>query len=122
VALRNIFVVSIGGIVGSLLRWIISLPFNETDWPYGTLIVNFLGAGILIYALRYFQLHSDPKWWWRPAIASGFCGGFTTYSAFAVQVQGYLELHKYFAAGSYVIISVAGTYLIMTIISRKLLK
>ena len=119
-ALRNILVVSIGGIVGSLLRWLISLPIHENGRPGGTLIVNFLGAGILICALHYFQTHSDPRWWWRPAIASGFCGGFTTYSAFAVQVQGYLDENEYGAATIYVLVSLIGTYVIMTVISRRL--
>jgi len=122
VTLKSIFVVFIGGIIGSLLRWLISLQFHETGFPIGTLFVNISGAGFLLLALSYFERHPRPRWWWRPAIATGFCGGFTTYSAFAVQVQDYLELHKYFAAGSYVVLSVAGTYLIMTIISRKLLK
>ncbi|CAB4539746.1 unannotated protein [freshwater metagenome] len=116
-ALRNILVVSLGGIIGSLLRWLISLPTHENGRPGGTLIVNFIGAGILIYALNYFQAHPNPRWWWRPAIASGFCGGFTTYSAFAVQIQGYLAENEYGAATLYVLVSLIGTYVVMTVIS-----
>jgi CrcB protein len=119
---RSILVVSIGGIVGSLLRWLISLPVHENGLPGGTLLVNFLGSGILFYSLLYFQSHPSTKWWWRPAIASGFCGGFTTYSAFAVQVEKYLAESEYGAALLYVLVSLIGTYLILQIISRKVAK
>ena len=128
-ALRNIFVVSLGGIIGSLLRWLISLTAHENGLPGGTLIVgfpggtlfvNFAGAGILLISLNYFQAHPNPRWWWRPAIATGFCGGFTTYSAFAVQVQDYLAKSQFGPALMYVAASLIGTYLVMLLISKRL--
>lgn len=119
-ALRNIFVVSLGGIIGSLLRWLISLTSHENGFPGGTLFVNFAGAGILLISLNYFQAHPNPRWWWRPAIATGFCGGFTTYSTFAVQVQDYLAKSQFGPALMYVAVSLIGTYLVMLLISKRL--
>jgi CrcB protein len=118
-ALRNIFAVSIGGIIGSLLRWLISLTANENGRPGGTLVVNFVGSGILLWAFYYFKAHPSIRWWWRPAISSGFCGGFTTYSAFAVQMQGYLEKHQYGPALLYISVSLIGTTIVMALVSKK---
>ena len=119
-ALRNILVVFLGGIIGSLLRWLISLQFHETGFPVGTLFVNISGAGVLLIALSYFERYPSPRWWWRPAIATGFCGGFTTYSTFALQIEEDLARDQFGSALLYISASLFGTLLLMLIISRKL--
>ena len=119
-ALRNIFVVFLGGIIGSLLRWLVSLQFHETGFPVGTLFVNISGAGVLLIALSYFERYPSPRWWWRPAIATGFCGGFTTYSTFALQIEEDLARDQFGSALLYISASLFGTLLLMLIISRKL--
>lgn len=119
-ALRNIFVVSIGGIIGSLLRWLISLAFSETGFPWGTLLVNYTGSIILMVALLYINGHKSPQWWWRPAIAAGFCGGYTTYSAFALKLDQYFAHGNVASAIGYTAASLIGTYILVFVTHETL--
>lgn len=117
---RVIAVVSAGGIIGSLARWLISLPFSEKGFPWGTLIVNYVGSVILMVILLYVRDHKSPKWWWRPALGAGFCGGFTTYSAFALKVDQYFAHAQYSNAIAYTVASLLGTYLLVVVTHEAL--
>ena len=69
--------VAIGGALGSALRFAASGGAHPT-W-IGTLAVNLIGCAVfgwLVGARRS-----------SPALSAGFCGGLTTFSAFAVQLQ-----------------------------------
>jgi CrcB protein len=64
-----------------LFSKIVSTPFI----PYGTLTVNFLGClliGIVYGVSERFHFFSPQ---WRLFLATGVCGGFTTFSAFAYE-------------------------------------
>jgi CrcB protein len=83
-------------------------------------MVNYIGSTILIIALIYFKDHKSPKWWWRPAIATGFCGGFTTYSAFALKMDQYFAHQQYGTAITYALASIIGTYLLVFVAHEAL--
>ena len=101
--------VAVGGAVGSMCRyltmnWVSS--FTSKEFPYGTLAVNILGSfllGLLIAFLvtilpRGRELHA--------LIAVGFLGGFTTFSAFSMDVYLLMEKGQMMAAATYIILSV----------------
>jgi CrcB protein len=115
---RALLVVAAGGIAGSLLRWAFSLWIPSSGFPLSTLLVNYIGSGILMAVVVFANHHPAAKWWWRPALGSGFCGGFTTYSAFAVKVEQYLQANRYGAAIGYMTASIIGTYLIIIAIHK----
>lgn len=71
--------VALGAAVGAPLRFVLAHSLDRR-WPAGTLLVNTLGSG-LIGLFSALSLDGDA---WA-LLATGFCGGLTTYSAFAVQ-------------------------------------
>jgi CrcB protein len=112
---KSLGVIAIGGMAGSLARWGIAGAMDESAFPWATLLVNYLGAVLLALLIVYAEEHSALKWWWQPLLGTGFCGGFTTYSAFAVQVDGYLTTGQSGKALAYIVASLAGTYLLVVV-------
>ncbi len=85
--LEAILLVMAGASVGATARFLISHYFSEASahhgFPFGTLIVNVLGSFIVGYVLTWTADHAHDRW--RLLAATGFCGGFTTFSAFAFE-------------------------------------
>lgn len=85
--MRQFLLVFIGGGFGSVLRYAISKFLNnsETTIPYGTFLANILGSffiGIILgIALKQNTLNTNQTL----LLATGFCGGFTTFSTFAYE-------------------------------------
>ena len=71
--------VALGAAVGTPLRYALSHLLDDR-WPFGTLLVNVVGS-LLIGGFAALAL--DGQGW--ALLATGFCGGLTSFSAFAVQ-------------------------------------
>jgi CrcB protein len=76
--------VALGGAVGAALRFAIAGRYDgPRGFPWGTLVVNVAGSGLLgVLSAMALSGHATAL------LGTGFCGGFTTYSAFAVQTRG----------------------------------
>jgi CrcB protein len=89
--------VAVGGALGSLARYGLSHALPARDGvPLGTLTENLVGAFLLGLLLQWLlrRGHETPRRrWLRLTLGTGVLGGFTTYSAFA------LELHRLLAGG-----------------------
>jgi CrcB protein len=94
----------------------------DHGFPWATLIVNYIGSGFLMALVVYVNHHQSPQWWWRPALGAGFCGGFTTYSAFAVKIDQYLNAANYLSAILYVAASIVGTYVVVVSVHKIMTK
>ena len=86
--LRAFLFVGLGGALGSMARYGVSLTVNrltEHPFPIATFIINIVGCFLsgLLFGLgqKNQWIHSDG---WL-VLATGFCGGFTTFSAFALE-------------------------------------
>lgn len=81
--------VAAGGATGASLRYIaaqVTHNFLGEDFPYGTLLVNFVGSVIIGYLLILLPSEADnPVPLMRLLLITGVLGGFTTYSAFSVE-------------------------------------
>lgn len=104
--MRSLALVALGGAAGTLSRFGVNevLP-DEGLFPWATFIVNVVGSfalGVLLAAVLHRRSESL-----RLLLGTGFLGGFTTYSALAVEtdalVRGdHLVLGIAYAVGSVV--------------------
>jgi len=83
---RNIIFVAIGGMLGCVARYLSVLAIVNAfpfTFPLGTFAVNVVGCLLMGAAVgvseRFGWMHHE----WRLFVTVGFCGGFTTFSAFA---------------------------------------
>ncbi|CNH13768.1 camphor resistance protein CrcB [Yersinia thracica] len=115
---NTLLAVFIGGGVGSVARWLVSMKLNSfsPNIPVGTLIVNLVGAFIIGLTLALFTriTHIDPVW--KLLITTGFCGGLTTFSTFSVEVVYLLQDGKLAWAAGTVALNLAGS-LTMTMLA-----
>lgn len=102
--LKHILLVGLGGAIGSMLRYASSLVIKSNHFPYATLLVNIVGSFVigLIMAMAIKQ-HSFTNW--RLFIATGICGGFTTFSALSWDALQMLQQQRYNIAVVYIVSS-----------------
>lgn len=79
--IKNLLLVGLGGAVGSMLRYSVQRFANTPGFPYGTLLVNLVGC-FLIGLLWGLVTRNSMTQITALILMSGFCGGFTTFSAF----------------------------------------
>lgn len=101
--------VALGGAIGSAARYGVNVWSGRvlgTEFPWHTLIVNVLGCFLmgLLTGLMALKLNLPPEA--RAFLTAGILGGFTTFSAFSLDVALLVERKAMLAAGSYVASSV----------------
>jgi len=105
----NVLLVAAGGAVGAAARHLVgtaSLRAFGPGFPYGTLIVNIVGSlamGLLVGILAERASGSEGL---RLFLATGFLGGFTTFSAFSLDFANMWERGDVAAAIGYAALSV----------------
>ncbi|GAA0439263.1 MAG: fluoride efflux transporter CrcB [Bacillota bacterium] len=107
VNVKNSLAIGLGGVVGSLFRYLISLIIIAEGFPFATLCVNLMGCFILSYILhndKVKKILSPPMF---ASLSVGLIGSFTTFSTFSVET---IELwnKSQLLAVLYCIISVLG--------------
>lgn len=103
----NCIIVGMGGFIGAVLRYLIGLlPLNlESGFPVKTFFINIIGAFIIGIVAALATKHAiDPKW--SLFLKVGICGGFTTFSSFALETDQLLAGGKYGAAFAYAVLSI----------------
>jgi len=102
------FMVALGGALGSVGRYGVGLALARYEsFPIGTLMANVLGSLLIGFCAGLFE--GDQKS--RPAalfLMIGFCGGFTTFSAFSLQSLELLRHQAWLKVGGNMVLSVAG--------------
>lgn len=108
ILLKHIAFVIIGSATGGTIRYLISLYFLSkglTKFPWATLSINLVGCFLIgiIYAAIGKSVHEQNL---KLLLATGFCGGFTTFSAFAIENLHLLKQGATTSAIAYIALSV----------------
>jgi CrcB protein len=106
----NILLVALGGALGAVSRHLVNgalLKRLGPGWPYGVFTINVLGGllmGVLVGILAHRGGAEQEKW--RLLIGVGVLGGFTTFSAFSLDVALMIERRDWLQALFYSVASV----------------
>ncbi|WP_333877983.1 fluoride efflux transporter CrcB [Flavobacterium sp.] len=107
--LKTILYIALGGAIGSVLRFLTTVvvsKFWASHFPLATFLANIIGCfliGFCIGILEKNQLtDSHLKWF----LVTGFCGGYTTFSAFGLENINLFQNNTGFVAFAYIGLSV----------------
>ena len=101
-------IVGLGGFIGSIARYLIGLiPINETNiFPINTFMINIIGSiviGLIAFYLTKNNSYNDNIILF---LKMGVCGGFTTFSTFALETGDLIKSGNTEIAFMYVLLSV----------------
>jgi len=104
--MMNLALVGAGGAVGAMARYLTGQTFVRIFGPgqpyLATLIVNVSGGLLMGLLVGLLAFRVDDAERWRLLLAVGVLGGFTTFSAFALEAVAMLERRAYGAMAAYV--------------------
>jgi CrcB protein len=113
--LKQILLVGLGGSVGSILRFLVSkITYTQSSFPWTTFIVNLAGCFLIGLLTGLAVKHQFLDANMRLLLVTGFCGGFTTFSAFSIENVYLYQSGNYLNLTLYVAMSlIAGFFAVM---------
>jgi fluoride exporter len=113
---RLVGAVAAGGALGALARHLVSAawPHPVAGFPWSTLVINLVGSLLIGVVIAVVGHRPMP----RAFLATGVLGGFTTFSAYAVETRDLLAAGRFGIAALYALGTLAGALLAVMIGSR----
>lgn len=102
--IKNVLIVGFGGMLGTVLRYLPYIIFGNHSFPFITLFINVAGS-LIIGIVTGIALKNTSFSEWRLFLATGVCGGFTTFSAFSIESFMLLQQNRNIAALMYIVSS-----------------
>lgn len=122
--IKSLLIVGLGGGAGSMLRFAVQKIFSVqsvASFPTATLLVNIAGCFLIGILWSLFSRSLTLSEEMKLLLMTGFCGGFTTFSAFTLEGIGLLKENKTFLFIIYITASVVGG-LLATFIGIRIAK
>ena len=110
----------LAAMLGGLVRYLISkwLPTSPA-FPWGTLVVNYLGIFCLVYLVKGYLVYKGSSKGLILALGTGFCGGLTTFSSLVLDAVKLLDTGSYPSLIIYLVLSIGGGLLLAYCLGRK---
>jgi CrcB protein len=106
--IKNLLFVAIGGASGSVLRYLIHWIVSKKSiaiFPYQTFFVNIIGCLLIGMLVGYLSKFPNENESLKLLLVTGFCGGFTTFSAFGLENVYLIQNQNYQLAFIYTTLS-----------------
>jgi fluoride exporter len=110
--MKTLLLVMAGGAIGAGFRFLVSKAALVTfsgGHPYGTLIVNVAGGLLMGVLVGYLARFADGGENWRLLLGVGVLGGFTTFSAFSLELAQMIQRGAMGGAAVYALVSVVAS-------------
>jgi fluoride exporter len=106
--LASYMIVFVGAGIGGALRHGVNVAFRalDSEFPYGTLLINVVGALVMGLLAGLFAVKFDLGQSWRLFLTTWILGGFTTFSTFSLEAAVLYERGEFGTMAVYVIASV----------------
>ena len=107
--MRMLLLASAGGAIGAGVRYAVSQWFVARGWtefPWATLSINVTGSVLMGLTVGLLMARTGMPPELRVFLATGILGGYTTFSAFSLEVWQLAERGQMLAAGVYILASV----------------
>ncbi len=107
--MQSVLIVALGGAAGAASRHMVgmwAMRLMGTGFPWGTLTVNIAGSFAMGVFIEILALRFQGSNELRLLVATGFLGGFTTFSAYSLDAVTLWERGEAGLAAAYVVISV----------------
>lgn len=99
----NIYALAIAGALGTLCRYEVGKILSFQNYPIATLFVNTLGSLFLGFLFFKYATNNQQLYVF---LGIGFCGGFTTFSTFSLDLFKMIQSENYLQFTSYLFLSI----------------
>ena len=118
--------ISVGAVLGANARYIVGGWLSDrygSSFPVGTLVINVTGSFVIgLFVVLIGERLVVPDWW-RPLVAIGFLGSYTTFSTFSLETLALAQTGSWWLAAINVVGSVGGSLVgvyLGTVLARAL--
>jgi CrcB protein len=100
--IKQFLLVGLGGAIGSMLRYAGNVLYSSKSFPVTTLLINIIGSFVIGMVISYSIKNPSADGNWKLFLATGVCGGFTTFSAFSFENFSLIQNDKFFLSVLYI--------------------